>query len=168
MNIITALSEYNQPIFIRICEKRDWNTTHGQDKFFQRRDRLSNDVFKWNMPASELIFHGNLIRNKDWECWKWPPKAAQKKNSVCCPIPPLKPFKFGSKHLFSCSGIASGLCAGLALFQKNHLFCLLFHFIFRTPPHPPPHLRTEQPCRKEFTGIRSYGLSRGEGGWGVG
>ena len=58
----------NQPIFIRICEKRDWNTTHGEDKFFQRRDRLSNDVFKWNMPASELIFHGNLIRNKDWEC----------------------------------------------------------------------------------------------------
>ena len=58
MNIITALSEYNQPIFIRIsiCEKRDWNTTHGQDKFFQRRDRLSNDVFKWNMAASELIF----------------------------------------------------------------------------------------------------------------
>ena len=109
---------------------------------------LSNDVFKWNMPASELIFHGNLIWNKDWECWKWPPSAAQKKNSVCCPIPPLKPFKFGSKHLFSCSGIASGLCAGLALFQKNHLFCLLFHFIFRTPPHPPPHLRTEQPCRK--------------------
>ena len=66
--IITALSEYNQPIFIRICEKRDWNTTHGEDKFFQRRDRLSNDVFKWNIPASELIFHGNLNRNKDWEC----------------------------------------------------------------------------------------------------
>ena len=65
-----------------------------------------------------------------------------RKNSVYYPTPPLKPFKFGSKHLFSCSGIALGLCAGLVLFQKNHLFCLLFHFIFRTPPHPPPHLRT--------------------------
>ena len=69
-------------------------------------------------------------------------EGGPEKNRVCCLIPPLKPFKFASKHLFSCSGIDSGFCSRLALFQKNHLFRLLFHFISKTPPHPPSHLRT--------------------------
>ena len=69
-------------------------------------------------------------------------EGGPEKNSVCCLNPPFKPFKFGSKHLFSCSGIASGLCSGLALFQKIPYFEVLFHFISETPPHPPPHPRT--------------------------
>ena len=69
-------------------------------------------------------------------------EGGPEKNRVYCPIPPLKPFKFASRHLFSCSGSASGFCSRLVLFQKNHLFCLLFHFISKTPPPPPSHLRT--------------------------
>ena len=41
--------------------------------------------------------------------------------------------------------------------QTGNFF--LFHFIFRTPPHPPPHLRTEQPRSKESSGIVSYGFN---------
>jgi hypothetical protein len=87
-------------------------------------------------------------------------EGGPEKNRVYCPIPPLKPFKFASRHLFSCSGSASGFCSRLVLFQKNHLFCLLFHFISKTPPHPPSHLRPEQPRSKESSGIVSYGTPK--------
>ena len=83
-------------------------------------------------------------------------EGGPEKNSVCCPIPPLKLFKFGSKHVVFLFRNCVRALLRIGLIPEKSPVLSLIPLYSQNTPHPPPHLRTEQPCRKEFTGIVSY------------